>query len=212
MIEETLLYVSFLILVDDGSTDGTGEILKELSGNNPRIHLIAFPKNRGKGAALLEGMRWAVENVSFDVLVTLDSDGQHAPSEVRKVAKGIEKGAEISIGGRDFERMPFRSRVSNKIISFLFHILDRSAPHDTQSGFRAFSKPFVRKIIEEISGAHYEMESRCIFLALKDCDPIAQCTIETIYLDKNRSSHFSKITDSYRILKALFQFWRSKSL
>ena len=213
MIEETLRYVDFLILVDDGSTDGTGPILHQIvQQNRDRFHLICFPKNRGKGEALLEGMKYAMKDTTFDVLITLDSDGQHLPSEIPLLASRVIQGADLVIGCRQFDRMPFRSRFANTAISFLLHRIHSKAPNDTQSGFRAFTPKFVQKIVNQISGSHYEMEFRCLLLALRDGNRTDYCSIQTIYLDENRSSHFAKIKDSCRILKVLFYYWRSKSL
>lgn len=213
VIEETLRHVSFLILVDDGSTDRTGAILKEMEfTHRNKIHLIAFPKNRGKGEALLKGIKYALSAVSFDVLVSLDSDGQHLPSEIFLLASFVEKGADFVIGTRDFTHMPFRSRFANTCISFLLRRLYPNAPVDTQSGFRAFSRSFLEKIHAEIKGARYEMEFRCILLALKDKCEIATPQIATIYLDKNVSSHFSKIRDSFLIMKVFFKYWTTGSL
>lgn len=212
VIEETLNRVAFLVLIDDGSRDGTGTILHEMQQRNPKqIHLIVFPHNRGKGAALLAGIKYAFLS-SFDVLVTLDSDGQHLPSEIPRLASRVAEGVDLVIGCRQFDQMPFRSRFANTFISFLLRRIYANAPKDTQSGFRAFSLKLAQKIENEISGNRYEMEFRCILLALRDGDKVECCPIQTIYLDKNRSSHFAKIRDSVRILKVLFHYWRSKSL
>ncbi len=213
VIEETLSYVSFLILVDDGSTDETGSILHNFQQKNQgKVYLIAFPKNRGKGVALLEGIQMALASISFDVLVTLDSDGQHLPSEIPRLVSLVAQGVDFAIGCREFSQMPFRSRFANRVISFLVYRIYPSAPSDTQSGFRAFSRKFVQKIGRQIKGCRYEVEFRCILLALRDGDRIGCCPIETIYFDKNRSSHFSQIRDSVQILKVLWNHWRSKIL
>lgn len=213
VIEETLQQVAFLILVDDGSTDRTGAILQQiLQKKRDRMHLIVFPKNRGKGEAILEGMKYAMQNTSFDVLITLDSDGQHLPSEIPKLVSHVAQGANLVIGCRQFDQMPFRSRFANTIISFLLHCIFVNAPNDTQSGFRAFTPKFVQQIVAKVTGSRYEMEFRCLLLALHENYKTECCPIQTIYLDKNRSSHFLKMKDSIRILKVFFNYWKSKSL
>lgn len=210
VIRESLRWVSFLILVDDGSTDGTGMILHQLAKEHrEKIHLISFSKNRGKGAALLAGMKYALSSCPFDVLLTLDSDGQHLPAEIPKLISCVVQGAGLAIGCRSFDQMPLRNRLANTVIAFLLRQLYSDAPFDTQSGFRAFSRQFVGKIVDQVTGCRYEMEFQCILLALRDKDPIACCRVATVYLNSNRSSHFSKIRDSFRILRTLFHHWRS---
>lgn len=172
--------------------------------------MIVFPKNKGKGTALLHGIEYAVNNLEFQTLVTLDSDGQHNPSEIQKITACIDQGAQLVIGTRNFEKMPLRSRFANTLISFLLKRLYPKAPLDNQSGFRGISHSLAKKIAKNVTGSRYEMEFRCILLALRDGDLIIQCPIETIYIDQNRSSHFSKIKDSYRILSVLFHHWRKK--
>ena len=213
VVEKALLYVDQVILVDDGSIDGTHAILQNIQQRNrDRTHLIVFPKNQGKGAALLAGMKYALTSTPFEVLVTLDADGQHLPSEIPKLVSEIAGEVNFAIGCRQFNQMPFRSRFANTLISFFLHRLFPEAPHDNQSGFRAFSRTFTSEIVDRVTGCRYEMEFRCILLALHNGYKIASCPIHTIYLDKNRSSHFAKFGDSFRILRVFFQYWRSKSI
>ena len=174
--------------------------------------MIVFPKNRGKGAALLEGMKQALSSTPFEVLVTLDSDGQHLPSDIPKLALRITEGADLVIGCRQFNQMPLRSRVANMLISFLLRSVFSKAPIDNQSGFRAFSRKLVKEIVDHVTGDRYEMEFRCVLLALHDGYKIASSPIDTLYFDKNRSSHFGIFRDSFRILKVFFQYWRSRSI
>lgn len=213
VIEKILPQCTSLILIDDGSTDQTSKILQEFQSiNNEKVHLIVFPKNKGKGAALLKGFQYALTYTSFDSLVTIDSDGQHLPSEIPKLADCIAQGAEFVIGSRNFEHAPFIRRLPNKIISFLLSRLFPNAPKDTQSGYRAFNKLVVQKLEKEIYGDRYELEFRCLLLALRDKVKIQECPIKTIYHKKNSSSHFSALRDSSLILHVLFNYWRSKSI
>lgn len=205
IIEETLRFVNFLVLVDDGSTDETGAILQQIRQKNlDKIHLISFPKNRGKGIALLEAMKYAL-STHFDILITIDSDGQHLPTEIPQFISCIVQGAEFVIGHRALHKMPFRSRISNATISFLLRLVYPHAPIETQSGFRAFSRKFIQKFVKEAKGDRYEMEFQCILIALRDGDKIVEYPIATIYLEDG-TSHFRKIKDSFRILKVLFEY------
>lgn len=208
VIEKTVNYVGHLILVDDGSTDETGTILEKFAKNHGNIKVIRFAKNHGKGFALLEAMRYALENYSFDVLITLDSDGQHNPKEITPMATGVIGGADLVIGTREFARMPFRSKFSNRIISYLLRCKYQNSPYDTQSGFRAFGKNLLRLITQTVEGGRYEMEFQCILCALQNNFSISGHPIETVYIEKNKYSQFSAHRDSLRILKVFWQHLR----
>jgi glycosyltransferase involved in cell wall biosynthesis len=212
VIERTLPFVTRLILIDDGSTDETRVILQEMGRTHAQIRLILFDKNQGKGNALLQAIDVACKEGKFDALVTLDSDGQHAPEEIPRLMSAMQEGADLVIGGRDFSLMPPRSRFANTFMSLLLRWVSNTAPHDTQSGFRAMSPSFARAIVQHVKGNHYEMEMRCILLAIHWNLRIKEVPIETIYLDKNQSSHFSKISDSYKIMLVLIRYWITKRL
>ena len=213
VIEQILPQCTSLILIDDGSTDQTHKILQEFqSKNKEKIHLITFSENKGKGAALLKGFQYALNQIPFDTLLTIDSDGQHLPSEIPKLTASVAKGADFVIGSRNFKHAPFIRRLPNQIISFLLHRLFPNAPKDTQSGYRAFNKAVIQKFEKEIYGNRYELEFRCLIIALRDNLKIEECPIKTIYHKKNISSHFSAVKDSALILNVFFKYWRSKRL
>jgi LmbE family N-acetylglucosaminyl deacetylase len=196
-----------VIAVDDGSSDGTGDLLRGISGElGDKLRLLAFPRNCGKGVALLEAFRLALREVPFDVLVTLDGDGQHSASDVPALVSAWREGAELVIGERtQFARMPLRSRFGNTLTSALLRFFDSDCPADTQSGFRAHDRGFVEAIVHRIQGQRYETELRILLLALAESRRIASVPIPTVYLDGNRSSHFRPLADSMRIYRTLFQ-------
>jgi len=210
VIAEAILFCDDLILINDGSTDGSQEILRRMASRDPKkIHLIEFKSNQGKGFGLIEGFKYAAKHIHFDALVTLDADGQHFPYLIPHIAEPIIKGADLVIGGRQFSGMPIKSRFSNKIIAFLLRRFYPQAPLDTQSGMRGLSPYCIEQIVDSIHGGQYEMEFQCLLLALKKKMRIQEVVIPTIYLNKNRSSHFSPLKDSYQILKVLWDHARS---
>ncbi|MBF8263785.1 MAG: glycosyl transferase [Parachlamydiales bacterium] len=197
--------VSHLIAIDDGSTDKTGKILQNLAQEHPRkLTVITFPENRGKGYALIAGFKYALDHFKFKAIVTIDADGQHQAKDIERLARAIFQGAEMAIGTRSFRQMPWKSRTGNLITSFLLSCLYSQAPVDTQSGLRAFSQNLAQEIAQKIPGGHYEMEYKCLLLALKQKRKIEEIPIHTIYIDKNVSSHFRAWNDSVKVIRSLF--------
>lgn len=206
VIQEILPRVSHLIAVDDGSTDETEQILQRIAGRHPqKLTLIVFPKNRGKGFALLEGFQYAIKHWTFTALATIDADGQHQANDIERLAQAIDQGAEMAVGSRNFHQMPLKNSLGNRIASYLLRRIYPKAPKDTQSGLRAFSHRFAEEITQKIPGGRYEMEYRCLFLALKQNRKITELPIHTIYIDQNASSHFRAWKDSWLIIRSLFQ-------
>lgn len=197
-----------LIVIDDGSTDGTAEIIARLVERMPgRIVPITFSANQGKGVGLMTGFRAAIERFDFDCLLTLDADGQHPPSCMPELVKAVEAGAAMVIGEREIRLMPGRSRVGNTLVSGLLRWCYPSAPIDTQSGMRAFNYAWAAEIAKTVRGSRYETEFQVLLLALSRRQSITSVTIPTVYLDNNRSSKFRPIADSMRILATLI-LWR----
>ncbi len=205
VVRRTSAVVDRVFAVDDGSRDGTDRVLGAAAAESGgRVEVLTFPENRGKGAALLAGFARAVESVPFDVLVTLDGDGQHAPEDVPAVSEACRRGADLAIGGRRaFRRMPFPSRLGNRATAALLRCVHPRCPRDTQSGLRALSRPFVEEVLREVGGVRYETEMRVLLLALSRRRKVAEVPIATRYETGNASSHFRPVLDSARVWRTL---------
>lgn len=207
VIRETADFCDHIIVIDDGSSDGTTKILQDLViAMQGKMSLVAFQFNRGKGVALMAGFCEALNKFEFETLVTLDGDGQHPPAEIMHLLKAIASGASMAIGGRQFKLMPARSRLGNTITSKLLQWFFSDAPEDTQSGLRAFKHQQIEQIVTAVSGSRYETEFEILLLALSQKWTIASVPIPTIYIDKNSSSKFRPLVDSFRIIRTLIRF------
>lgn len=212
VIRKTLAMADHVIVIDDGSTDGTGGIVNGLLAKyGSRLHLISRSINEGKGSALLVGMQYALEHFQFSALITIDGDGQHRPEDISKAEKAILQGKDFVIGQRNFSGMPLRSRFGNSITSGIFRKLYPKCPTDTQSGFRAFSSKFVHEIVTFMHRGRYETELYTLLFALYLGLEVGVFQIETIYIDENRSSHFRPVMDSVRIVFSLLR-WQLDTL
>jgi glycosyltransferase involved in cell wall biosynthesis len=210
VIKKAAEYAQHVIVVDDGSTDQTQQVLDEIAQSNSHVHVLTHSRNQGKGAALLTAFRYALKTLDCGIFITLDGDAQHRPEDIPRLADKIrETKAALVIGERDaFMRMPMRSRIGNEGMSRLLRFVYSNAPKDTQSGLRAHSREFLEATVERIEGRRYETELYILLLALHHKAGVASVSIPTLYLESNASSHFNPIRDSLRILGALL-FWCS---
>jgi glycosyltransferase involved in cell wall biosynthesis len=87
-----------LLVVDDGSPDGTGEIADELADSDPRVHVMHRREKAGLGAAYIAGFGWALER-GYDVIVEMDADGSHAPEELPRLLAALAD-ADLVLGSR----------------------------------------------------------------------------------------------------------------
>jgi glycosyltransferase involved in cell wall biosynthesis len=164
-----------VVVVDDGSTDGTAEA----AGAAGATVLRQVP-NAGKGAALRTGFRHALDT-GVEAVVTLDADGQHDPEEIPAFLDAFaSRRPELIVGRRDFGAMPTVRRWSNRLGGLaLSAAIGRDVP-DNQSGFRLVGRTLMRALLEsDEPGFEFEVEmiARCVALGL----PIEWVPIRTIY-------------------------------
>ena len=147
-----------IIVVDDGCKDNT---VKEAKSAGATV--ISHPINRGKGAATQTGID-AAKLLNADIIVTMDSDGQHNPKDIKKLVKPIEKGkTDVVIGSRflgNLEDMPKSRIMMNKIGNIVTYIFFGAISTDSQSGFRAYSNKAANSVYSYMD--RYEFESEML--------------------------------------------------
>ncbi len=147
-----------IIIVDDGSADGTFSKSKEIPGATALRHKI----NRGKGAAAKTGIE-AAKLLGADIIITMDADGQHDPKDIARLISPIASGnCDVVLGSRlmNPEGMPWYKIIHNKIGNAITWYLYGLWVTDSQSGLRAYS----RRAAEVINtlGDRYEYDSEVI--------------------------------------------------
>lgn len=196
VIEDVVQYVDNIIVVDDGSTDGTLSIIEKI--NN--IRLITYSRNRGKGYALRRGFALAI-SLGFTHVVTLDADGQHKAKDINiLINRAIGKEDALIIGSRCFDNpnMPQGNRFANKFSNFWFKIQTGITLPDTQTGFRLYPVYIMKKMRFFTNRYESELEIlvRC---AWRNIELIPQF-INVYYPPfDERISHFRKGKDFFRI-------------
>jgi len=129
---------SEVIFVDDGSTDGTLEVLKELPG----VTIVSFARNYGKSKALEAGFAES----SGDIVLTLDGDLQDDPHEIPRFLAEIEKGTMLVVGWKQKRLDSFEKRFFSKIANVSARMLAGSVVHDMNCGFKAFQGDVARDL------------------------------------------------------------------
>ncbi|KQB38823.1 DUF2062 domain-containing protein [Flavobacterium aquidurense] len=194
VLDSILAFTTNIIIVNDGSTDTTGEILKQYS----ELTQIHHPKNLGKGRALRNGFRKAIE-MHFEYAITIDSDGQHFASDIPNFIAEIQKEPNsLLIGSRNMtqENVPKKSSFGNKFSNFWFKFETGIVLEDTQSGFRLYP---LRLIPKQFYTNKFEFEIEVIVRSAWKGILVKNIPIQILYDPAERVSHFRPFKDFTRI-------------
>lgn len=189
-----------IIVVDDGSTDGTKAILDENRADTPLLVVLRHEKNRGKGEALKSGFKYARE-AGFTYAITIDSDGQHFPEDIPLFLKAVEENpGALVVGSRNLEsdNMPAKNTFANKFSNGWFYIQTGLRLRDTQTGFRLY--PLAKLKGLKYITSRYEAELEILVFAAWHGVKIQSIDIRVYYPPAGeRVSHFRPGMDFARI-------------
>jgi len=194
VLDSILDFTTNIIIVNDGSTDSTTEILKSYS----QVTQIHHPKNLGKGRALRNGFRKALE-LGFEYAITIDSDGQHFAADIPVFLKAIQNEPNaLLIGSRNMtqENVPKKSSFGNKFSNFWFKFETGIKLDDTQSGFRLYP---LRLLPKRFFTNKFEFEIEVIVRAAWKGIVVKNIPIQVLYDPAERVSHFRPFQDFTRI-------------
>ena len=205
VVREVRDYCPDVIVVDDGSPDDTAKAAAEAGAT-----VLEHVHNQGKGAALQTGFDHARAH-GYDLAITLDADGQHAPSDIPAFLQAYERTrSPVLVGNRmnDIAAMPPLRRFVNRFMSdLLSRVMGQHVP-DSQCGFRLYHRS---AFPQDAPGAHsrrYAAESEILLrLSLQGCK-IGAVTIQTIY--GQEKSKVNPLTDTFRFFLMLRRFKKIK--
>jgi len=199
VLDEVSKYSDDVLIVDDGSTDGSDRILDA----RPEVAVVRHATNRGYGAALISAFQYAMDH-DYDVVVTIDCDGQHEPQLIRRFVETIcETGADIVSGSRylnDFDSntpVPEQRRAINRrITQFLNERLNFNLT-DAFCGFKAYRVSSLGEL--EMTETGYAMPLELWVQAACAKLKIVEVAVPLIYLDEARSFGGKLDDPEYRI-------------
>jgi glycosyltransferase involved in cell wall biosynthesis len=178
-----------VIIIDDGSTDGTGQIADALSKKYGNVKAFHHKRNLGKSAALNTGFK----HIDGDIVVTIDADLQYLPEDVPRLVKLINEGYDVVNGWGRNRRDPLGRKLSSLIYNFLIRKLFKSGLHDHNCGLKAFRKEVIRSI-----ALRRELHRYMVIMALIQGYNV--CEIEIQHFPRQYGK------GKYRIQRLLFGF------
>lgn len=195
VIDGVLEYTTNIIVVNDGSTDSTAEIISSYN----TIEAIQVLKNQGKGNALRLGFKKALEK-GFEYAITIDSDGQHFPKDIPVFLEELDKSQTniLLIGSRNMnqEGVPKKSSFGNKFSNFWFWFETGMKLEDTQSGYRLYPLLHIPK---KYFTNKFEFEIEVIVRAAWKGTIVKNIPIHILYDPTERVTHFRPFKDFTRI-------------
>jgi glycosyltransferase involved in cell wall biosynthesis len=196
IISGTISITKEIIIVNDGSTDSTDDILKKYSF----LKIISYPVNKGKGYAIRKGFERALAD-GYDYAITIDSDGQHFPEDIYRFLEKIEEEpGSLIVGDRNLrnENLSGGSSFANRFSNFWFKFLTGTRLNDTQTGYRLYPVKSLGKL--KYFTRKYEFELEVLVRAAWRRIKISSIPVKVFYPSKEeRVSHFRPFKDFARI-------------
>lgn len=203
VVRRLMDYVKDVIVIDDGSGDGTAAEAEAVGAV-----VLRHPVNKGKGVALNTGFTYA-RGKGFDVVLTLDADGQHSPDDVPHFLEAYRRtGIPVLIGNRmkDATRMPVVRRLTNRFMSWLLSRELRQFIPDTQCGFRLYACDILPP--KAMKSPRYAAESEILLHLADQGIRMDSVPVSTIYRDE--VSKINPWADTVRFFKMLRRHRRDR--
>ena len=199
VIDDVHTYTNNIIVINDGSTDGTSQIL----GNFPFLRVVHVPVNKGKGNALKQGFKEA-SSLGYVYAISMDSDGQHFPNDLHVFLDALEEHLPnnpdlLVIGSRkmDDPSVPDKSSIGNRFSSFWYWVETGIKLTDTQCGYRVYPLKAVNSL--SLYTSRFELEIEVIVKAAWAGVKVINLPVKVLYDPNERVTHFRPWQDVARI-------------
>lgn len=192
-----------IIVVDDGSRDGTSDLVRQMATQYDEVRLIRLARNRGKGHAVRSG----VVNAGGELVLFADADGSTPISEIERLRAGLDAGAQVAIGSRALatDGVEVRARWHRRLIGRAFHLLVRLLTvrgiHDTQCGFKLLRAAAAQDLFSRMLMEGFSFDVELLVMAQRRGYEIAEVPVNWTH---RAGSRVSLIADSLRMARDLF--------
>lgn len=197
VVKDTGKYVNKVVVVDDCSSDRTGELAEKAGAM-----VLRHRQNKGVGLAWRSGFKKALKEHA-DIVITLDADGQHKPSDIPKFLKALED-VDFVIGTRDFSVYPLTKRFGNWGLRALTNLFSGTNVKDTESGYRAIRADLLKRM--KLTGERYEICADFIYEAGRNGGRVAEVPIKVPFYVKGVG-----VLDGLKTGYFIFRKWLRKS-
>jgi len=196
-----------VLVADDNSPDGTGEVADGLAAADEQVHVLHRPGKQGLGAAYIAGFRWGLDQ-GYEVLVEMDADGSHQPEELPRLLDALGEGADLAIGSRyvpggRIVNWPQRRELLSKGANVYTRVMLGLPVRDATAGFRAYRAAALEKVgLSGVESQGYcfqvDLTLRTVRAGLRVAE-VPSFEAERVY----GSGRLRTIPDGWRVLKAL---------
>jgi dolichol-phosphate mannosyltransferase len=200
-----------IIVVDDSSPDGTGDLAKELSAKHGKIIVITRKAKLGIGSAYKDGFRTAL-SLGFECLIEMDADGSHNPRFIPAFVEKLEEGYELVIGSRyipggKIPDWPLTRRIISKTTGFVTRSLFGLKTRDPTSGFRAYHATALSSIdLSKVASDGYAFQVEMVALCEKRRFRVCEIPIEFVdrWVGKSKLSGMEYLRFMKAVLRLAF--------
>ncbi|MCF8223608.1 MAG: polyprenol monophosphomannose synthase [Bacteroidales bacterium] len=180
-----------ILIVDDNSPDGTGDIVNKLKNEFKNLHLIVRPGKQGLGTAYIKGFKWAIKN-GYDIIYEMDADFSHNPKDLERLYNTCINGADLAIGSRYISGVnvvdwPLGRVLMSYAASIYVRIVTGMRIKDTTAGFKAYKKEVLQTIeLDNIRSKGYAFQIEMKFTTWKSGFRIKEIPI--VFTDRKQGT------------------------